>query len=335
MEAEDIIAKTSGLNEEDAQRIAKAFDFARAAHEGQKRFSGEPYLIHPFHVALLVDGVTKLGTLRYHGQQRHAENLRKMFFAMAQDIRVILIKLADRLHNMQTLEHVPAQKQKRIADETLEIYAPIADRLGMGKFKAMLENLAFPFAFPDEYRALAATIKDRLEKKEVYLSKVKYKLSEELKKQGVAIVDLDARIKNTFSLHKKLERHAGNLDEIHDLVALRVIVNTIDECYAALGTIHKLWKPLPGKIKDYIALPKPNGYQSIHTTVFCLDGEITEFQIRTAQMHEEAENGIAAHWAYSNLDKPKTGGQVAHKLAWVTQLRDWQKDVTGTEEIPE
>ena len=376
MEAEDIIAKTSGLNEEDAQRIAKAFDFARAAHEGQKRFSGEPYLIHPFHVALtlaqmrfdantiiagllhdvcedgvathkdiekgfgadvafLVDGVTKLGTLRYHGQQRHAENLRKMFFAMAQDIRVILIKLADRLHNMQTLEHVPAQKQKRIADETLEIYAPIADRLGMGKFKAMLENLAFPFSFPEEYRALAAKIKDRLEKKEVYLSKVKYKLGEELKKQGVAIVDLDARIKNTFSLHKKLERHAGNLDEIHDLVALRVIVNTIDECYAALGTIHKLWKPLPGKIKDYIALPKPNGYQSIHTTVFCLDGEITEFQIRTAQMHEEAENGIAAHWAYSHLDKPKTGGQVAHKLAWVTQLRDWQKDVTGTEEFLE
>ncbi len=282
-----------------------------------------------------MQGVTKLGKLRYQGMDRYLENLRKMFLAMAEDVRVVLIRLADRLHNMQTLSYVPEHKRERIARETLEIYAPLADRLGMGKLKGTLEDLAFPFISPGEYTALVKMVKNRLTAKETYLSKVKYKLGEELKKEGMKNVVMDARVKRLYSLHKKLCKYNNNFDDIYDLVALRVIVNNLEECYLTLGTIHKLWKPLPGTIKDYIALPKPNGYQSIHTTVFCLDGEITEFQIRTAQMHEEAENGIAAHWAYAEQGKLKTGGRVTKKIAWITQMREWQKETSGTVEFLE
>ncbi|MBI3685310.1 bifunctional (p)ppGpp synthetase/guanosine-3',5'-bis(diphosphate) 3'-pyrophosphohydrolase [Candidatus Azambacteria bacterium] len=286
-------------------------------------------------IAFLVQGVTKLGKLKYSGEERYLENMRRMFLAMAQDVRVVLIRLADRLHNMQTLAHVPEHKQKRIADETLEVYAPLADRLGMGKLKGILQDLAFPFSFPKEYAALGELVKDRLAKKEVYLAKVKYKIGEEMKHAGISVVAADARVKHFYSLYKKLKRHNDNFDEIYDLVALRIIVNTMEDCYGALGIIHKLWKPLPGRIKDYIALPKPNGYQSIHTTVFCMDGEITEFQIRTVQMHEAAENGIAAHWAYTMQGKPDAGGVVSKNLKWIAQIRDWQKESAGSKEFLE
>ena len=286
-------------------------------------------------VSFLVEGVTKLGKLRAHGEERYLENMRRMFLSIAQDVRVVLIRLADRLHNMQTLSAVPQHKQKRIADETLEIYAPLAGRLGMGKLKGELEDLSFPYSYPKEYDALIDKIKTRREHKEVYLAKVKYKLSEEFKKAKIPVVSIDARVKHIFSLHRKLQKHSNNLDEIYDIVALRVIVKNIEDCYAVLGIIHKLWRPLPGKIKDYIALPKPNGYQSIHTTVFCLDGEITEFQIRTEKMHDEAEHGIAAHWIYKHQGKPKAGGAVSKSLKWIAQIREWQNEAEGTKEFLE
>lgn len=374
MNLQDILSKLKNRGKDELALIAKAYEFARVAHEGQKRFSDEPYFTHAFEVgktlaemkmdintiaagllhdvcedghatdkeiekefgadiAFLVRGVTKLGKLKYRGEERYRENLRKMMLAMAEDIRVVLIKLADRLHNMETLKYVPAHKRKRIADETLEIYAPLSDRLGMGKLKNQLENFAFPFSFPKEYATLAKKIEHLTANKETYLAKVKYKLMEELKKEKILVRSVDSRVKNMYSLHKKLERHNNNLEEICDLVALRVIVENIGNCYAVLGAIHKLWKPLPGQIKDYIALPKPNGYQSIHTTVFCVDGEITEFQIRTATMHEESENGITAHWAYEYAGKPEAGGKVSKKLEWIAQIRDWHKEISGTEEF--
>lgn len=286
-------------------------------------------------VAFLVEGVTKLGKLRAHGEERYLENMRRMFLSIAQDVRVVLIRLADRLHNMQTLSAVPQHKQKRIADETLEIYAPLAGRLGMGKLRGELEDLSFPYSYPKEYDALIDKIKERREHKEVYLAKVKYKLSEELKKAKIPVVSVDARVKHVFSLYRKLQRHNDNLDEIYDVVALRIVVKDIEDCYAALGIVHKLWRPLPGRIKDYIALPKPNGYQSIHTTVFCLDGEITEFQIRTEKMHDEAEHGIAAHWIYTHQGKPKAGGSVSKSLKWIAQIREWQNEAEGTKEFLE
>ena len=370
----DITQIVMGARPEDIALITRAYNFSQNAHQGQERFSGEPYFTHAFEVgkniaemnldastiaagllhdvcedghatekeiekefgadiAFLVRGVTKLGKLKYRGEERYRENLRKMVLAMAEDIRVVLIKLADRLHNMQTLAHVPAHKRKRIADETLEIYAPLADRLGMGKLKNRLENLAFPFSFLREYDELKQKVAQKTANKETYLAKVKYKLTEVLKKENVAVKAMDSRVKNLYSLHKKLQKRDNNLDEIYDLVALRIIVESVGDCYATLGIIHKLWKPLPGKIKDYIALPKPNGYQSVHTTVFCIDGEITEFQIRTQAMHEESENGIAAHWAYEDAGKPAEGAKVDKKIAWIAQIRDWQKEIGETKEF--
>jgi len=374
MNVQDILEMLKDRSKEDVSRIIQAFQFAENAHRGHKRFSGEPYFVHPYHTAKtlaelqldtntiiagllhdvcedgvattkeienifgkdvsnLVHGATKLGKLRYQGTERYLENMRKMFLSMAEDIRVVLIKLADRLHNIETLRYIPEHKRKRIADETLTIYAPLADRLGMGKWKTKLETLAFPFSLPQEYAALQARIKDKLKKKEIYIAKVKYKISEELKKEGVTGNTISSRVKNVYSLHKKLGKHGDNLDEVYDLVALRIIVSTIEECYAALGIIHKLWKPLPGRIKDYIALPKPNGYQSLHTTVFCMQGEITEFQIRTEEMHREAENGIAAHWIYTETGKQRGSEKMEKKLAWISQLREWQKEAKGTQEF--
>lgn len=380
MDVQDILEKLRKKDKSDIELITKAFLFAKEKHESEKRYSGEPYFVHPYNVGLtlasmqldantivagllhdvcesseetrserekeirkefgadvafLVQGVTKLGKLKYRGEERYLENMRRMFLAMAEDIRVVLIRLADRLHNVQTLAHVPAHKQKRIADETLEVYAPLADRLGMGRLKGMLEDFSFPFAYPNEYLALKDQIKDRLAKKETYLAKVKYKINEELKKAGIKNATLDSRVKHWYSLYKKLKRHENNMEEVFDLVALRIIVGSVEDCYSTLGIIHKLWRPMPGKIKDYVALPKPNGYQSIHTTVFCIDGEITEFQIRTREMHEEAENGIAAHWAYSLQDKPRTGGIVSKKIKWIAQLRDWQKESSDSKEFLE
>lgn len=283
-------------------------------------------------IARLVFGITKLGKIKYRGIERHVENLRKMFLAMGEDIRTILIKLADRLHNMQTLKILPPEKAHRIALETLEIYAPIAYRLGIWEIKGKLEDLAFPYIFPKDYNWLISTVKDRYERRQKYLEKVKPILAKELRKEDLEPVEIHHRAKHYFSLYKKLQRYDMNLNKVYDLVALRVIVNSIEECYMTLGIIHKLWKPLPGRIKDYIALPKPNGYQSLHTTVFCEDGKITEIQIRTKKMHEEAERGIAAHWYYAEQKGLKAYIKKAitkapeKKLAWIKQLRDWQRE---------
>jgi len=287
----------------------------------RKRFGDE--------IAFLVDGVTKIGKLKYRGEERQVENLRKMFLAMATDIRVVLIRLADRLHNMKTLDSLPPDKQKRVAVETLEIYAPLANRLGMGEFKGQLEDLAFPYAHPEGYAELLHTLKGKYEQKEKILLKLKYELEEELKASNVLDFKISSRIKHIYSLYKKLSDPSNdfNLDKIYDLIALRVIVQNVEDCYRVLGIVHKKWTPLPNRIKDYIAVPKLNGYQSLHTNIFASSGNIAEIQIRTKQMHKEAEHGIAAHWAYSEAGKPVEGAHINPRLAWVNQLIEWQKSV--------
>lgn len=370
MDVNEIIHILKKPSKADIELITRAFEFAKQAHEGQKRFSDEPYFAHPFEtaktlahlqldaraiaagllhdiyedtgvtekqlkkefgedVSFLVAGVTKLGTLKYHGEERQVENLRKMFLAMAKDIRVVLIKLADRLHNMETLEHVPKEKQRRIAMETLEIYAPLANRLGIGELKGKLEDLAFSFAYPKEYGEITKVLKEKYAEREKNLEKVKKELQKELLKNNINDFKMDSRVKHLYSLFKKLQTPEVNMnmDKIYDLVAIRIIVKTIEDCYRILGVIHNLWKPLPGRIKDYIAMPKPNGYQSLHTIVFATDGLITEIQIRTEKMHAEAEHGIAAHWAYAESGKPDEGGKFHPHLAWVNQLIGWQKDL--------
>lgn len=292
-------------------------------------------------VAFIVDGVTKLGKIKYRGVERQVENLRKMILALSQDIRVIIVKLADRLHNMKTLDAVPPQKQKRIALETMEIYAPIAYRLGMQKISGELEDLAFPYIYPREYRWLIENTKEKYEEREKYIEKVKPVVAAALQKANVEVVTIDSRAKRYSSLYKKLLRYDMDVDEIYDLVALRIIVKNIEDCYATLGVIHNLWPPLPNRIKDYIALPKPNGYRSIHTTVFCIDNKITEIQIRTQEMHEEAETGIAAHWIYEQMKGTKAYNEkraaIGEKkeLEWVKQLRNWQKEFNNPEEFLE
>lgn len=291
--------------------------------------------------AFIVDGVTKLGKIKYRGVERQVENLRKMILALSQDIRVIIVKLADRLHNMKTLNAVPPQKQKRIALETMEIYAPIAYRLGMQKISGELEDLAFPYIYPQEYRWLIENTKGKYEEREKYIERVKPLVTEALQKAGIELMAIDSRAKRYSSLYKKLLRYDMDIDKIYDLVALRIIVKSVEDCYATLGVIHNLWPPLPNRIKDYIALPKPNGYRSIHTTVFCVDNKITEIQIRTQEMHEEAETGIAAHWIYEQMKGTKAYNEkkaaIGEKkeLEWVKQLRNWQKELSNPEEFLE
>lgn len=372
----------------DQKFAQKALDFARAAHAGQKRRSGEDYINHPIKVAetlrqmgmdqqtiaagflhdvvddtnktlediekefgkeiaFLVAGVSKLGKLRYPMtgleiktmEERveepidpRAENLRKMFFAMGEDLRVVLIKLADRLHNMETLESLPAEKQKRIALETLEIFVPLADRLGIGDTRVKLQDLSFPYLYPKEYDWLTINLRERYEQRKSYAQAVQPVLKHLIAQEGVKILDMHSRAKSYWSLYQKLLRNEMNIDKIYDLVALRIIVKDVASCYRVLGVIHKYWRPLPQKIQDFIALPRPNGYQGLHTTVFCLEGKLTEFQIKTKEMHEEAENGICAHWAYKqgiDLVSQK------NKFSWVAQLKDWQKGVKKSKEFLE
>ncbi len=292
-------------------------------------------------VAFLVDGVTKLGKIKYRGVERQVENLRKMMLALSQDLRVIIIKLADRLHNMRTLAALPPQKQKRIALETSEIYAPLAYRLGMQWISGELEDLAFPYIYPKEYRWLIDNINEKYEERETYAEKAKPILKKILEDAGIEVLKIDYRAKKYSSLYKKLLRWDMDIEKIYDLVALRVIVNNIEDCYAALGTIHNNWPPLPNRIKDYIALPKPNGYRSLHTTVFFVNNKITEIQIRTKAMHDEAETGIAAHWAYELSKNTKTymegKSSFADKreLQWVNQLKNWQNEFSDPEEFLE
>jgi len=276
-------------------------------------------------IAAMVRGITKLGKLKYRGVKRYIENLRKMFVAMAEDIRVMIIKFADRVHNLTTLDALPPKKRFRIALESLEIYAPIANRLGMGEFKSILEDLSFPHVHPREYEQVASIRETLLTGTESYLESVKENMRKELKDAGVNFLDVHGRKKSLYSLYQKILRKGWDISQIYDVVAVRIIVKDIGDCYAALGVIHKLWRPLKGRIKDYISQPKPNGYQSLHTTVFCIQGRIVEFQIRDEAMHSTAEYGIASHWHYDERGGKKQGKDIL----WAKELAEIQKDVLG------
>ncbi len=340
----EIIGAMSGATPEDIALVEKAYEYSKKAHEGQTRFSGEPYFIHAAATAkvlaeygmgamtiaagllhdavedarvsreeiekefgkellFIVDGVTKLGTHKYRGAERHAESLRRLLVATASDIRVLIVKLADRFHNMQTLEHVPEHKRRRIALETIEIYAPIADRLGIGRMKRNLEDLAFPFIDPDAAAHTTEVRKLKTKETEDGLAKVRKELGRELAKKGLKSFRTDVRMKGLWSLHQKLKRKHDDINLIHDIAALRIIVPTIEDCYTTLGAVHALYKPLPGEFKDYIAFPKPNGYQSLHTTIVTPEAGIVEVQIRTEEMHRHAMFGIASHMTYKQLGK--------------------------------
>lgn len=289
-------------------------------------------------VAKLVVGVSKLGKIKYRGIKKYAENLRKMFVAMAEDIRIIIIKMADRLHNLKTLDALPSEKQKRIAQETLEIYAPIANRLGIGYLKGELEDLAFPYVYPDDYAWVKKIAIPCYEERMKYIQKVIKVIQKEIANEKIKIISIHGRAKRLYSLYQKLFRPQYNKDitKIYDLIAIRITVPTVADCYATLGVIHKLWKPLIGRIKDYISQPKPNGYQSLHTTVFCLDGKIAEFQIRTLKMHEQAEFGIAAYWHYKETKKflwplGGKGYTPPQKVKWIQELIQWQKEIADSQ----
>ncbi len=284
-------------------------------------------------ISLLVDGVTKLGRLEYRSkEERQVESLRKMFLAMAKDIRVVLIKLADRLHNLRTLEHQPERKQKEIAQETLDIYAPLAHRLGIYYFKWELEDLAFRFSLPSKYYELADKLKRTRHMREKYIDKVRASLSEKLHEVNIT-AEIKGRPKHLYSIYQKMLRQKKDFSEIFDVMAVRILVDTVRDCYAGLGTVHTMWVPIPGKFKDYIAMPKSNMYQSLHTTVIGPQGEPLEIQIRTWDMHSTAEYGIAAHWRY------KEGGQgdksFDQKLSWLRQILEWQHDLKDTTEFME
>ena len=270
-------------------------------------------------ITRLVKGVTKLGHVKFRGETRHVESLRKFLMALAQDYRVLMIKLADRLHNLRTLSNVRKDKQQRIALESIEVYAPLADRLGIGRLKGELEDAAFPYAYPKEEEMVRKILEERSEKARNALKDVYAILKQELGKSKIRVKKIDYRIKHTYSLWKKLEKYDMNIEKIYDIVALRVIVESVEECYAVLGIIHSLWKPLPARIKDYIALPKINGYQSLHTTIFTGDGDLVEVQIRTEEMHGRAEYGIASHAAYK-IDTKKNKRE--QKFQWISEFKN-------------
>ncbi|MBI2439589.1 MAG: bifunctional (p)ppGpp synthetase/guanosine-3',5'-bis(diphosphate) 3'-pyrophosphohydrolase [Candidatus Moranbacteria bacterium] len=300
--------------------------------EIEKKFGAE--------VAYLVDGITKLGKIKLRGSQEEyfLENLRKMFLAMAQDIRVVIIKLADRLHNMRTLEALPPEKRERIARETIEIYASIANRLGIGEIKGELEDLCFHYLDPIHYTETKKIEEAYLHEGKEYMSRVVKLFRDVLEREKITTLDVSGRTKHLFRLYKKLKRHDMDITRIYDLIAIRIIVPEIADCYEALGIIHREYRPMVGRIKDYISLPKPNGYQSLHTTVFGPEGRILEIQIRTQKMHDEAEYGIAAHWMYTERERPswrniffrrKSSSSFTppKELTWVKQLKEWQKEI--------
>ncbi len=364
--------------------IEKAYRTASKAHEGQVRKSGEPYIIHPLcvgiiladlemdketivagllhdvledtimteeemreqfgdDVTLLVDGVTKLQQLQLSGDnnddksadrmEMQAENLRKMFLAMAKDIRVILIKLADRLHNMRTLKYKSPESQKRIAKETLEIYSPIAQRLGISKIKVELDDLSLKYLEPEVYYDLVDKIAVRKSVREAYIAQIAAEVREHIENAGIE-AKVDGRVKHFFSIYKKMKNQNKTIDQIYDLFAVRIIVETVKDCYAALGVIHEMYKPIPGRFKDYIAMPKANMYQSLHTTIIGTNGQPFEIQIRTYEMHKAAEYGIAAHWKYKEAsDGKKVEGQEEEKLVWLRQILEWQRDMSDNKEF--
>ncbi len=363
----DILRVAPHITDADKALIERAYQFAEKAHEGHKRYSGEPYMVHLAAVAykladmgmgprtitagllhdtiedtevttedirtefgdeilFLIEGVTKLSSVRYYGSDRHNESLRKLFVATSQDIRVLIIKLVDRLHNMQTLEHIPPEKQLRIARETLEIYVPVAHRLGMGRIRKELEDLAFPYVHPEEYARVKKIIDARAKRSEEILEKERKNLQKRLAESGLKHFQTSYRVKGLYSLYHKLKRKDWNIDNVYDLMAMRIVVDTVEECYQAMGVVHKLWRPLPKRIKDYINFPKPNGYQSIHTTVITSTGKIFEIQIRTKQMHQEAEYGIASHIIYkAAVVNGSTGGWFANLVPNLFRPFAWRE----------
>lgn len=268
-------------------------------------------------ILFLVEGVTKLSSVRYYGTDRHNESLRKLFVAISQDIRVLIIKLTDRLHNMETLEHVPKEKQTRIARETLEIYVPVAHRLGMGRIRKELEDLAFPYVYPEEYKRVRELLVKGTEKSLQTLERERKSLQKKLADSGILNFNTSYRVKGYYSLFHKLRRKNWDINDVYDLLAMRVVVPSVEDCYKALGIIHEMWRPLPKRVKDYIAFPKPNGYQSIHTTVTTLQGTILEIQIRTQKMHHEAEYGVASHIIYKQQQDSKAKNTNA---SWFSNL---------------
>ena len=283
-------------------------------------------------ILFLVEGVTKLGKIRYHGTMRHNESLRKLFLAMSQDIRVLVIKLCDRLHNMQTLEFVPKEKQLRIATETLEIYAPLAYRLGIRKLQRSLEDIAFSYVYPKEYEEVKRLLKIKLSESEESLQKFQKSLKKELAKNNIIHFRTDYRVKGLYSLYKKLKRNDMDIEKIYDISAVRVMVESLEDVYKILGIVHSTWKPLPGRIKDYISVPKPNGYQSLHTTIFSGDGNIIEVQIRTEEMHNESEYGIASHILYKQSQNDKNK-RTNPSLSWVKNLLPIKAESDLTKEV--
>ena len=281
-------------------------------------------------VAHIVEGVTKISKIDFSSsEEAQAENLRKMMLAMVDDIRVVMIKLADRLHNMRTLEHLPPDRQQKIARETLEIYAPIAHRLGMGKIRGELEDLGFRYVDPIAYEQVHAAVEARRKAGEVFMARVEDLLRDKLKEAGIT-ARVESRIKRLFSIHKKLLRQRISVDQMYDLYAMRVITNSVQDCYGVLGIIHNLWRPVPGRIKDFIAMPRPNLYQSLHTSVITETGETFEIQIRTEEMHKMCEEGIAAHWKYKD---GAVSAQDEQRLAWLRQVVEWQRDISDPSEF--
>ena len=357
---------------DDLEIIRKAYDFSLQHHTGQTRATGEPYLIHPLEVAIvlaemkldpsaiaagllhdavedtsvthedverefgeqvahIVEGVTKISKLDFASrEERQAENVRKMVLAMVDDIRVVLIKLADRLHNMRTLAALPPDRQLAIAKETLEIYGPLAHRLGMGKIRSELEDLAFQYVDPIGYKNIHDAIEARRKKGEQFLEQIEGVVREKIKEHGIK-AKVESRIKRIYSIQQKLQRQHITVDQVYDLLAIRVITKSVQDCYATLGTIHNLWRPVPGRIKDFIAMPRPNLYQSLHTTVIAENGTPFEVQIRTEDMHKMAEEGIAAHWKYK--DGSPVTARDEQRLAWLRQVVEWQRDVTDPSEF--
>ena len=296
-------------------------DTSHDLEEIKKKFGTE--------VANLVKGVTKLGKIRYRGIERYRENLKKMFLAMTSDLRVIFIKFCDRLHNLRTLENLPPDKQKRIAQETLEIYAPIAGLLGIGRLKWQMEDICFKYLYPEQFHEIE--FKYEVEKKverNRFFQKIKDVLIPKLKEANV-ICEIEARFKHLYGIYRKMQEKDKQFNEIYDVFGLRIIVSTIDDCYKVLGIIHTLWKPKPNRFKDYIAVPKPNGYRSLHTTIFGPEGKAAEFQIRTREMHEESIYGLSAHWYY----KSKRGRKNYQSPSWVKEIIDIQKEITNTSEL--
>src|SRR6202140_4581399 len=356
---------------DDLELIRKAYEFSQKNHAGQSRASGEPYLVHPLEVALvlaemkmdpvaiaagllhdsvedtsvtivdirkefgeqvahIVEGVTKISKIDFATREEaQAENLRKMMLAMVDDIRVVLTKLADRLHNMRTLEHLQPDRQRKIAEETLEIYAPIAHRLGMGKIRGELEDLGFRFLDPAGYEQVEKAVNARRKPGEAFLPKMQGIINDKLKEAGIQ-AKVESRIKRLFSIHKKLQRQHIAVDQVYDLFAMRIVTRSLQDCYAVLGIIHNIWRPVPGRIKDFIAMPRPNFYQSLHTSVITEEGTPFEVQIRTEEMHRMAEEGIAAHWKYK--DGP-VSAQDEQRLAWLRQVVEWQSDVSDPTEF--